>query len=67
MTSQILTPEQQKTLAPYMTMICIVLAVIGGIAISSLFGGPVIPFVSKFAAIIVGIIGGFLLYKNLRK
>jgi hypothetical protein len=67
MTSQILTDGQKQLLSPYLNVICIVLAVIGGIAISSLFGGPEIPFVSKFAAIIMGVVGGLVIYRNLRK
>lgn len=44
-----------------------ILAALGGIAINTVLGGPRIPGVSEFAAIVLGAIGAIIIHRMLTK
>jgi len=62
-----LTKEQKDALGPFLHIAVFLVAVCGGIAINTVFGGPKVPFFSDFSAITLGIIGFFVLHKQLRR
>lgn len=62
-----LTPEQKKDLGPFLSIGIFLVAVAAGIAINTVFGGPRVPGISEFAAIILGVIGGLVVHKQLSK
>ena len=62
-----LTPEQKKDLGPFLHIGIFLIAVAAGIAINTVFGGPRVPGLSDFAAVILGVIGGLVVHKQLAK
>lgn len=65
--SAFLTPDQKKALGPLLGLLIFIVAVLGGIALNTVFGGPRVPVVSDFAAIVLGIIGGIVIFRELSK
>ena len=62
-----LTKEQKDSLGPFLDSGICAVAVLGGIAINTVFGGPRVPGISEFAAVVLGVIGGLIIHKNLTK
>jgi hypothetical protein len=62
-----LTKEQKDALGPFLHIGIFLVAVAAGIAINTVFGGPKVPMISEFAAIILGVIGGLIIHKQLAK
>lgn len=62
-----LTKEQKDALGPLLHIGVFLIAVAFGIAINTLAGGPKVPGISEFAGIIVGVVTGLVVHKNLSK
>jgi hypothetical protein len=62
-----LTAEQKSALGPFLGVAVFLLAVCGGVAINTVFGGPRVPIISEFSAIVLGLIGGVIIFRNLTK
>jgi len=62
-----LTKEQKDSLGPFLVIGVFLVAVCGGVAINTVFGGPQVPVISEFSAIVLGIIGGLIIHRNLSK
>jgi len=62
-----LTNEQKNSLGPFLHIGIFAIAVLGGIAVNTIFGGPKVPGISEFAAITLGVIAGLIIHKNLSK
>lgn len=65
--SSILTPEQKQALGPFLAVIVLILAGLGGVAVNTVLGGPRIPGVSEFAAIVLGGISAIVIHRLLTK
>lgn len=61
-----LTADQKKSLGPVLGILIFVLAVAGGVAVNTLAGGPKVPVISEFSAIILGVCVGLIIFKNLK-
>ena len=62
-----LTKEQKVSLGPLLTVAIFVIAACGGIALNTVLGGPRVPGISEFAAIVLGVIFALIIHKNLSK
>lgn len=62
-----LSPEQKQLLGPLLQIIVFILAVLGGIAVNTVLGGPKVPVISEFAGMVLGVVAFFVLLKELRK
>lgn len=62
-----LTNEQKSALGPFLQILIFIVAVAAGIAINTVLGGPKVPGISEFAAIILGVMGALVLHKSLSK
>lgn len=65
--SSILTKEQKDALGPFLAIIVLALAVLGGIAVNTVLGGPRVPGVSEFAAVVIGVIAAIIIHRQLTK
>lgn len=62
-----LTSEQKQALGPFLHIGVFLVALCGGVAINTVFGGPQVPVISEFSAIVLGVIGGLVIHKSLSK
>jgi putative flippase GtrA len=62
-----LTPEQKNSLGPFLHIGIFLVAVCFGIAINTVFGGPKVPGISDFAAIVLGVVSALVIHKQLSK
>jgi hypothetical protein len=61
-----LTAEQKNALGPFLGVAIFLVAVMGGIAINTALGGPRVPMLSDFSAVALGVIGFFVIWKQLK-
>jgi len=62
-----LTTDQKSALAPFLHIGIFLVAVCFGIAVNTVFGGPTVPGISDFAAIVLGVTAALVLHKELTK
>ncbi len=62
-----LTSEQKNALGPFLHIGIFLVAVCFGIAVNTVFGGPTVPGISDFAAIVLGVTAALVLHKELTK
>lgn len=63
----ILSNEQKTSLGPWLKVIIIALGICAGIAVNTIAGGPKVPVVSEFAAIILGVVVCLVVIRSLTK
>lgn len=62
-----LTSEQKNALGPFLQIGIFLVAVAAGIAVNTVLGGPRVPGISEFSAIIIGVMVALVLHKSLSK
>jgi putative flippase GtrA len=62
-----LTKEQKDALGPFLHIGIFAVAVCFGIAINTVLGGPKVPGISDFAAIVLGVVSALIIHKELTK
>ena len=62
-----LTSDQKNALGPFLQIGIFLVAVAAGIAVCTVLGGPKVPVISEFAAIILGVMSALVLHKSLSK
>lgn len=62
-----LTKEQKDALGPFLGIGIIVVSAAAGIATNTVLGGPRVPGISEFSAIILGVVAALVVNKNLSK
>jgi putative flippase GtrA len=62
-----LTKEQKDALGPFLHIGIFLIAVAAGIAVNTVMGGPKVPVISEFSAIILGVIVGLVVHKQISK
>jgi len=62
-----LTKEQKDALGPFLYIGIFLIAAAFGIAINTIAGGPRVPGISEFAGIILGVVAGLVVHKQLSK
>ena len=62
-----LTKEQKDALGPFLHIGIFAVAVCFGISINTVLGGPKVPGISDFAAIVLGVVSALIIHKELTK
>lgn len=62
-----LTSEQKQALGPLLGVLVFLVAICGGIAVYHMTGGQRIPFFSDVTPLILGVVGFFVIHRQLTR